>query len=107
MTKEALQQALEALNKLTDVFLDIENYGDYERKAIYQGNRAIDAIKKALAQRQPLTDGKTIALVKQCRDAFAEELGAYDIQPPIQHLHQGHADCVAWLAAHGIGGAKP
>ena len=55
---------------------------------------------------QPTADDKTIALIKQCRDAFAEELAAYDIEPPIQHLHQGHADCVAWLAAHNIG-AKP
>jgi len=49
--KEALKLALEALNKLTDVFLDTEgNHGDYERKAINEGNTAIDAIKEALAQ---------------------------------------------------------
>ena len=48
---EVLQQALEALNKLTDVFLDTEgNHGDYEQKALNQGNKAILAIKKALAQ---------------------------------------------------------
>ena len=52
MTKdEVLQQALEALNKLTDVFLDTEgNHGDYEQKALNQGNKTILAIKKALAQ---------------------------------------------------------
>ena len=48
---EVLQQALEALNKLTDVFLDTEgNHGDYEQKALNQGNKTILAIKKALAQ---------------------------------------------------------
>ena len=51
MTKEALKLALEALSKLTDVFLDTEgNHGDYERKALDQGNKAILAIKEALAQ---------------------------------------------------------
>jgi hypothetical protein len=55
---------------------------------------------------EPVADDKTIALVKQCRDAFAEELAAYDIQPPIHHLKQGYADCVAWLAAHNIGATK-
>jgi len=49
MTKEVLTLALEALNKLTDVFLDTEgNHGDYEQKAINQGNKAITAIKEAL-----------------------------------------------------------
>ena len=52
MTKdEALKMALEALNKLTDVFLDTEgNHGDYEQKALTQGNKTILAIKEALAQ---------------------------------------------------------
>ena len=48
---EALTMALEALNKLTDVFLDTEgNHGDYEQKALNQGNKAITVIKEALAQ---------------------------------------------------------
>ena len=49
-----------------------------------------------------LTDGKTVALIKQCRDAFSEELAAYDIDPPIYHVKQGYDNCVEWLAAHGI-----
>ena len=50
MTKdEALKMALEALNKLTDVILDTEgNHGDYEQKALTQGNKTILAIKEAL-----------------------------------------------------------
>ena len=51
MSREALKMALEALNKLTDVFLDTEgNHGDYEQKALTQGNKTILAIKEALAQ---------------------------------------------------------
>jgi hypothetical protein len=49
--REALKRALEALNKLTDVFLDTEgNHGDCEQKAINQGNKAITAIKDIMAQ---------------------------------------------------------
>lgn len=57
-------------------------------------------------QRKPLTDEDTVALIKQCRDAFAEELGAWDIDPPIHHVQQGYDNCVNWLAAHGITGEQ-
>jgi len=39
------------------------------------------------------------AKLEQFRDAFAEELAAYDIDPPIHHLQQGHDDCVMLLSA--------
>jgi hypothetical protein len=46
---EALRLALEALDKLTDVFLDTDGtHGDYERNALDQANKAITAIKAAL-----------------------------------------------------------
>ena len=49
--KEAMKLALDALNKLTDVFLDTEgSYGNYETNAIDQGYEAITAIKERLAQ---------------------------------------------------------
>jgi hypothetical protein len=41
----------------------------------------------------------TEELIKQCRDAFAEELAAWDIDPPLHHVKKCHDDCVAWLAA--------
>jgi len=48
--KEALKLALDALNKLTDVFLDTEgSYGNYETNAIDQGYEAITALKERLA----------------------------------------------------------
>ena len=47
--RKVFELALEALNKLTDVFLDTEgNHSEDEQKAINQGNKAIDAIKEAL-----------------------------------------------------------
>jgi hypothetical protein len=40
----------------------------------------------------------TQELIRQCRDAFAEELAAWDIDPPLYHVKKCHDDCVAWLA---------
>ena len=51
---------------------------------------------------KPLTDEDTVALIKECRDAFAEELSAWDIEPPLHHVQKGHDNCVKWLSAHGI-----
>jgi hypothetical protein len=41
----------------------------------------------------------TVALITECRDALAEELSAWDIDPPLHHVKQAHDKCVAWLAA--------
>ena len=54
------------------------------------------------AQQGSKPDDETVSLIKACRAAFSEELAAYDIDPPIHHLRQGHDDCSAWLAKHGI-----
>lgn len=40
----------------------------------------------------------TKALIEECRDALAEELSAYDIDPPIAHVKEAHDKCVEWLA---------
>lgn len=39
------------------------------------------------------------ALIEECRAALAEELSAWDIDPPLHHVKQAHDKCVAWLAA--------
>ena len=36
-------------------------------------------------------------LIKECRDAFAEELGGWDIE--LSHVRQGHDKCAAQLDA--------
>jgi hypothetical protein len=46
----------------------------------------------------------SVAVVTECRDALAEELSAWDIEPPIHHIDQAHKSCVAWLAAWAQGG---
>lgn len=38
-------------------------------------------------------------LIEQCRDALAEELGAWDIDPPLAHVKDAHDACEAWLDA--------
>mgnify|MGYP000057627877 CR=1 FL=1 len=37
------------------------------------------------------------ALIEQCRAALAEELAAWDIDPPLQHVKDAHDACVARL----------
>lgn len=46
------------------------------------------------------------AVIRQCRDALAEELSAYDIQPPIYHVLKAHERCVAWLSVRAEQGAS-
>ena len=38
-------------------------------------------------------------LIELCRDALAEELGAWDIDPPLHHVKEAHDACVAWLTS--------
>ena len=38
-------------------------------------------------------------MIAQCHDALAEELAAWDIDPPLHHVAAAHAACVAWLAS--------
>lgn len=42
------------------------------------------------------------ALVKQCASALAEELAAWDIDPPLHHVKEAHDACVAWLAGPNV-----
>lgn len=38
-------------------------------------------------------------VIEACRAALAEELAAWDIDPPLHHVKRAHDRCVAWLAA--------
>ena len=59
--------------------------------------KAITAFHAALAQQaEPVG---TRALIEECLAAFAEELAAWDIDPPLHHVKQAHDKCEAWLAA--------
>lgn len=46
-----------------------------------------------------LVPANTVSLVMECRDALAEELAAWDIDPPLHHVKQAHDRCEEWLAA--------
>ena len=45
-------------------------------------------------------------LIEQCRAALAEEMAAYDIDPPIHHVKEAHDNCVAWLSSPAAEGEK-
>lgn len=47
----------------------------------------------------PAVPEGTRKLIEQCHAALAEELGAWDIDPPLHHVKEAHDACVAWLAA--------
>lgn len=70
------------------------------------GNMPRNALRELIAERDAQArriaelearDAETVALITECRAAFAEELAAYDISPPIHHLDQCFDKCVAWL----------
>lgn len=48
-------------------------------------------------RREPECD-QVRALIEECRAALAEELSAWDIDPPLHHVKQAHDKCVAWLS---------
>ncbi len=95
MTIEAMKKWLKAL-KNTLGFTGSREIDSATRQAITSLRQAIVDFEK---QEQ---DEHTVALIKECRDAFAEELSAWDIDPPLHHIQQGHDNCVKWLAVQGI-----
>ena len=38
-------------------------------------------------------------VIEMCKKALAEELAAWDIDPPLHHVLEAHDACAAWLAA--------
>jgi hypothetical protein len=62
----------------------------------YTADQMREYARAALAANVPADPRK---LIEQCRDALAEELGAWDIDPPLFHVKEAHEACVAWLAA--------
>jgi hypothetical protein len=50
-----------------------------------------------IVRRRELRCAQTRLLIEDCRAALAEELAAWDIDPPLHHVKQAHDKCVAWL----------
>lgn len=93
-----LRQALEALEMLTDT---------YDDGAVGLEIDAIEALRAALAQ-PDVAEGMVLVPVDYLRRwqaAFAEELGAWDINPPLYHVQTSHDEIAAMLAAAPKGGA--
>jgi hypothetical protein len=61
---------------------------------------AIECYLSRIAAAPPAPSAEPVELITKCRDALAEELSAWDIDPPLHHVKQAHDDCVAWLADH-------
>lgn len=51
------------------------------------------------AAREAAERERVRGLIEQCRDALAEELAAWDIDPPLHHVKTAHDACQEWLAA--------
>lgn len=62
------------------------------------GDAAIRAIRRALGTARQ-SEGVVRGLIELCRDALAEELSAWDIDPPLAHVKEAHDKCEEWLAA--------
>lgn len=60
-------------------------------------HKAADALAQPVAP-VAVPDGARV-VIEKCRDALAEELGAWDIDPPLFHVKEAHEACEAWLSA--------
>ena len=105
MSKEAMKLALEALELNNDEWKSLADFGDSgywkaeDRDHYQQTNKAITAIREALAkqppQRKPLTDDEYEALV--------EDLEYWSRYVEVDAAHQSlEAHVRKVLAAHGI-----
>jgi hypothetical protein len=68
-----------------------------------------EMLKSALDELAALRERLEAAtpVVTECRDALAEELGAWDIDPPLHHVKQAHERCESWLAAMSASTKEP
>jgi len=62
-------------------------------------DEAFDELEKSLQRKAVIEDKKDAALrlareaLKKCEDALAEELVAWDIDPPLHHVQKSHDLC--------------
>ena len=75
-----------------------------EQPAFAFGNESWAAFCGALVAAQPPTV-EACGVIEQCRDALAEELAGWDLDPPLHHVKQVHDKCVEWLS-HAAKGSQ-
>jgi flagellar biosynthesis component FlhA len=68
-----------------DCVSHLENY----IMSTLQESAQINALKAELAEARKV--------IEECRNALAEELSAWDIEPPIYHVQQAYRSCVQWM----------
>lgn len=54
------------------------------------------------APQAAVPDAETVSLVTECHKALAEELSAWDIDPPLHHVAEAHKHCEKWLDKWGV-----
>lgn len=95
-TQEMLQQGKHALYD--------ESMGDFDASLL-----EIKATYRAMIQARPLTaapipeasgddEREALNVITKCCAALAEELSAWDIDPPLHHVAEAHDLCERWLA---------
>lgn len=95
--REALKWTAAALQAIAS---DEDTVRDKATGETLSVGQILDAADAALASAaQPVAFDSTHDLVEQCRRALAEELSAWDIDPPLHHVKEAHDACVTWLAA--------
>lgn len=78
------------------------NWSDAKAWATAQGGELPSRPVAARLNAQAVPDGWKLVPVdalKRWRDAFAEELSAWDIDPPLHHVHTSHDEIEAVLSA--------
>lgn len=80
---------------------------DCKLRAMCDEPGAFEKLRELLNRCEAEPDAETFKLIRDCRDAFAEELSAWDIDPPVAHVKQGFDDCERWLAKHAPKGGNP
>ena len=51
-----------------------------------------------IVRRREADIARMLSIIKECRGALAEELAAWDIDPPLDHVKKAHDRCVEFLS---------
>lgn len=86
---------------MTDVTMKLRSACGHDSRSV-EGCANCEAADEIERLRSLHRQAKT--LIAECRAALAEELSAWDIDPPLHHVWQAHDRRVEWLARHnGLG----
>lgn len=104
MLSQTIDEREERQQFIDDLLDALHGPDRHEWTSAYGFNDAMEDALERLAALEAATPspaevhGEVRALIEQCRDALAEELAAWDIDPPLHHVKTAHDACEAWLA---------